>query len=266
MTDYQKHFFMGDNTSTPKFDGRILILPCVTVGNVGQLAVDLIISTLLRSNEIEHVGKIVTDALRPVVGPNPYEMSGTLMTAVDVYDSSSQNVTVVQIRSPCFREKRSEYLDDLTVWIKTNNFKNVIVLSSAYSQFLPDTTEDEGSNPVRYLQTSVSTLQVPLQPVYRVERYTHKPTNDPSGIIYLPGSGLTRKLFESLCKESIGVTVLVKYCSEGDNTDDAFQLLEKLNLVVPIKEASKRVTSRVSWDVPISWSGLYGDKAPITMF
>jgi len=61
----------------------VCLQPCVTVGNVGQLAVDLIISTLLRSKEIVHVGKIVTDALRPVVGPNPYDLSDMLMTAAD---------------------------------------------------------------------------------------------------------------------------------------------------------------------------------------
>jgi len=170
---------------------------------------------------------------------------------------------VVQIRSPCFKEKRSEYLGQLSQWIKANNFKNVIILSGAYAQFLP---EEEGANPVRYLQSMGSTIKTTFQQVQRVERFSLKPTEDPSGIIYLPGSGLTRKLFEALCKESIDVTVLVKYCSEGDNTPDAFQLLEALSSFVQIKEPSKVTGSRVSWDVPVSWSGLYGDNAPHTIF
>lgn len=49
--------------------GFILFLqPAVSVGNVGQLAIDLVISTL----DMTKVGYFYTDCLVPMVGNNPY--------------------------------------------------------------------------------------------------------------------------------------------------------------------------------------------------
>lgn len=46
----------------------LLFQPAVSVGNVGQLAIDLIISTL----NMCKIGYFYTDCLVPMVGNNPY--------------------------------------------------------------------------------------------------------------------------------------------------------------------------------------------------
>lgn len=46
----------------------LLLQPAVSVGNVGQLAIDLVISTL----DMTKVGYFYTDCLVPMVGNNPY--------------------------------------------------------------------------------------------------------------------------------------------------------------------------------------------------
>ena len=57
--------------------------PAIAVGNVGQLSVDLIVSTL----SMKRVGYMHTDCLVPMVGPNPYatsaEEAGDLHTAAE---------------------------------------------------------------------------------------------------------------------------------------------------------------------------------------
>lgn len=53
-----------DDSSSISF----LFQPAVSVGNVGQLAIDLIISTLNMSK----IGYFYTDCLVPMVGNNPY--------------------------------------------------------------------------------------------------------------------------------------------------------------------------------------------------
>jgi len=259
----------GDST----FNGRTLIVTFPTVGNVGQLAVDLVLSTLLRSNQVRHVGAIDSDGLRCVTGSNPFAMDGELMTAAQVYDSAEKNLTIAQIRSPCFREAKADFLNELVQWIQSSGFARVFILSSSFSQTLSDVPLDECiASPIRYLSFSKSTEnQCPLtaalphmRKVQKVERFTLKPMADESdgnGIVHLPGSGLTRKLFAELEKISIDCTVLIKYCSEGDNTQDAFHLAETINAVVHAVEPSKS-TGRVSWDVPISWSAMFGSAAP----
>lgn len=46
----------------------LFLQPAVSVGNVGQLAIDLVISTL----DMTKVGYFYTDCLVPMVGNNPY--------------------------------------------------------------------------------------------------------------------------------------------------------------------------------------------------
>ena len=61
-----------------------MIQPCVSVGNVGQLAADLVISTLCMTK----VGYLHDDSIVPVIGNDPFATGDTskvcrLMTAAE---------------------------------------------------------------------------------------------------------------------------------------------------------------------------------------
>lgn len=175
-----------------------------------------------------------------------------------MYDSPARNLTIIQIRSPCFRERRRHFVEQLVAWIKARKFQQVIVLSSAFSQYLADISPEESVSPIRYLSSKISSVELPaLKRVQRVEQFTHRPTDAADGILYLPGSGLTRRLFAAL-QENVNCVVLVKYCSEGDNTADAFHVADTVNQLVAVKQP-RESGGRVSWDIPISWSGLFGE-------
>lgn len=60
--------FIPFEESVPDQTNFTLLMPAVSVGNVGQLATDLIISTLNMSK----IGYFYTDCLVPMVGNNPY--------------------------------------------------------------------------------------------------------------------------------------------------------------------------------------------------
>lgn len=60
--------FIPLEESVPDQTNFTLLMPAVSVGNVGQLATDLIISTLNMSK----IGYFYTDCLVPMVGNNPY--------------------------------------------------------------------------------------------------------------------------------------------------------------------------------------------------
>lgn len=58
-----------------------LLLPSIGVGNVAQLATDLIIATLKNENDCDLIGRIDCDSLIPVCGPDPFTFKGReLMT------------------------------------------------------------------------------------------------------------------------------------------------------------------------------------------
>lgn len=110
----------------------------------------------------------------------------------------------------------------------------------------------------------MNTDSLKLKKIGKVERFSFRPTNDQeTGIIKIPGSGISRRLLDSLDADDVSCIMLVKFCSEGDNTQDAFDLANKFNDVTKIKEPSK---GTVNWIVPYSWRALYGGDAPYSMY
>lgn len=77
--------------------GHTLILPSVAVGNVGQLALDLLIASL----GLRRVGRLFDAAFIPLVGADPYnEASEDICTACDLYADEGLGLVALQIRSP----------------------------------------------------------------------------------------------------------------------------------------------------------------------
>uniref|UniRef100_A0A9L0JPQ2 Proteasome assembly chaperone 2 n=1 Tax=Equus asinus TaxID=9793 RepID=A0A9L0JPQ2_EQUAS len=91
--------FVPCGESAPDLAAYTLLMPAVSVGNVGQLAVDLIISTL----NMCKIGYFYTDCLVPMVGNNPYataeENSAELSTNAEVYSLPSKKLVALQLRS-----------------------------------------------------------------------------------------------------------------------------------------------------------------------
>ncbi|XP_037091254.1 proteasome assembly chaperone 2-like [Pollicipes pollicipes] len=99
--------------------GYTLVLPSVSVGNVGQLAVDL----LLHNLACIYVGAFSHPSVQAVVGSMPDDSTGVprLMTAVEAYVCKDKQLFVIQIRSPISPEGRLSLLDDLVAWAAALN-------------------------------------------------------------------------------------------------------------------------------------------------
>ncbi|XP_013368880.1 PREDICTED: proteasome assembly chaperone 2 isoform X1 [Chinchilla lanigera] len=181
--------FVPCGESGPDLSGCTLLLPAVSVGNVGQLAIDLIISTLNMSK----IGYFYTDCLVPMVGNNPYataeENSTELSINTEVYSLPSRKLVALQLRSIFIKHHRrptenqhllthsaissrvldiqivhivpfgtgpgkyksSSFCEKLLSWVKSSSFARVIVLSSSHSYQRNDL--QLRSTPFRYLLT-----------------------------------------------------------------------------------------------------------------
>ncbi|KAL6502522.1 hypothetical protein OROHE_024527 [Orobanche hederae] len=78
-----------------------LVLPALSIGNVGQLAVDLLISSL----KADKIGYLDDPNVLPCVGNDAYSPLplGKLALPVEAYESSSSALTLVQQRSPVIK-------------------------------------------------------------------------------------------------------------------------------------------------------------------
>lgn len=223
------HFFNPLDPTRPKiWPDYTLLMPVCAVGNIGQLACDLIISTLLSQQECQLVGRLYSPALMPVVGPNAFSPKGPPTTSTEVYESKKHKLVIIQQRTSYFKNLKNVYVDELVHWIKDSKFDQLIVLASSFAQCNPDTSQlgEYTSSPIHSITTSSfeqndKLLSLNIKPI--PDKRTIKVIQD--GLTFLPGSGLTKPLLKACDKAFIPALFLIDFCSEGINIDDCYQVV-----------------------------------------
>lgn len=244
-------------------------MPAVAVGNVGQLAVDLMVSTL----NMSRVGFIHTDCLIPMSGNNPYatcrEDAEELHTPAEVFTASELKLAVLQIRAPIIQTKFKKFSQLLVSWIKTCGFSRTIVLSSSHA-YQRDDQQLQGT-PLRYLVTpsllkgSADALkELGWREMERVPAFPGLTDADAEPRLYIPGGGITKRLYTDSCEEDLPLAALLLFCSEGDNIPDAFTLVNHLNDWLHLLDNPSQKPNK--WKVPASWSLLFGSGIPPALF
>ncbi|KAM9838486.1 proteasome assembly chaperone 2 [Aulostomus maculatus] len=261
--------FISSQKSPPRFRDFTLVMPAVAVGNVGQLAVDLIVSTL----NLSRVGFLHTDCLIPMVGNNPYatckEDAEELHTSAEVYTAAELKLAVLQIRAPVVQTKSKKFRELLLSWIKESGFSRTVVLSSSHAYQRDD--RQLRDTPLRYLITP-SLLKVSedalkelgWREMERAAAFPGVTDANTEPRLSIPGGGISKALYIDSCAEDVPLAVLLIFCSEGDNIPDAFTLVNHLNdwlhlLDNPSQEPHK-------WKIPTSWTLLFGSGIPPDLY
>ncbi|KAJ7338666.1 hypothetical protein JRQ81_012568 [Phrynocephalus forsythii] len=255
------------------FKGWTLLLPAVSVGNVGQLAVDLVISTLGMSK----IGYFYTDCLVPMIGNNPYatteENATELCINSEVYAAPSKKLVVLQIRSPFLKNKYRPFCQTLLLWVKSCGFAKTVVLSSSYAYQCND-QQLQGTS-LRYLLSPAveKTCGSVMEKLSgrELEKVAAFPgLNDDEKTYHIPGGGITKVLFSESCSKGIPLVVLLKFCSEGDNIPDALTLADYLNEWLQLTANQQQTGScslqSLRWKIPSSWKLLFGSGLPPALF
>ncbi|KAG6526740.1 hypothetical protein ZIOFF_016741 [Zingiber officinale] len=132
-------------------DCPVLLLPGLSIGNVGQLAVDLLIS----STAAKRVGFLDAPFLLPCVGNDAYgpEPSGLLSLPLEllksingrsvdvctdpssylpftVYESTQHALTLIQQRSPVVKGMMVEFSKEMADFVSSIGKKHIVILSS----------------------------------------------------------------------------------------------------------------------------------------
>ncbi|XP_053984919.1 proteasome assembly chaperone 2 [Hylaeus volcanicus] len=231
-------------------ENYILIIPSVAVGNVGQLSIDLLISSL----NLCKIGSMWNPAFIPISGHDPYDKhSNSLCTAADFYLGTSCKVILLQLRSPNVGDS-TDFFDELTQFIHQRKISKIIILTSSYDyeQF------DRSDTSLRYLSSDNSLLNnEKLLETLCWKKHSRKTLMESSGSYCIPGGGFANGLYEYLKSMKIPCTVLFCYCSEGDNVHDALILVKGLNQWLNLLEISTDGGINVTY--PPSWEYLFGN-------
>ncbi|ODQ53719.1 hypothetical protein SAICODRAFT_70848 [Saitoella complicata NRRL Y-17804] len=220
-------------------ENSVLVLPAISIANVPQLAVDLLIHTLA----LPLIGRLDDRYLTPFVGAreDPKGEQG-VCTALEVYGNGK--ITVIQQRAPTLPHARKLFIEQVLLrFIKENGFSRVVCVTSMDATMRTD-ADIRGPRFVHY--PTISSLSLSEEPAL------------PS----LPSSGITKSLVKMSRDQGIKVEVVGMWVMEGDNTGDAEELAgaildahEKGDASAPEAPQGGR-----TWVRPGSWKGLFGEE------
>lgn len=265
-----------------------LVLPALSIGNVGQLAVDLLIS----STTAEKIGYLDDPYVLPCVGNDAYGPSpqGELALPLEAYDSSSSAFTLVQQRAPVVKGMMVEFAKHMADFASVCGKKHVVVLSSldfgrwqkidmssgAQVYYLSSTNADgtdedcevlgwrklQEYNPDQRRWKYLSSLAEGNDMQDDILPFEDEEEEDEDYYPSLPFAAL----FSCLKAKGLKVTCLLCYCSEGDNIPDAFHLAEAACKLLKLSPKDFHGKEGGNWLIPHSWKSLYGPPPDMSLF
>ncbi|ORX53913.1 hypothetical protein BCR36DRAFT_368929 [Piromyces finnis] len=279
-------FFPKSDFDTSKLCNSTLILPALNnIANIGQLTIDLLITSL----NLKRVGYFDSPYLLPIIGNDPYgNNSNFLATNIEIYQNEDNSISVIQIRSPVITKKGNEMIKDLFEWIKTINFRYVVLLSGADASRGNDKLIE--SNRLKIMRTdalkqvldfnghidSLEWNKIEIHPNDLKENSSYDTytsaieidngngfssapeftDNTPSPL--LPGCGFAYKFYEMCQNGQIPLLFMMWFTVEGDNVADAYLLS---------KEVGKAINKNdIKWIYPQSWKFLFGGLALSSLY
>ncbi|KAJ2547082.1 hypothetical protein EV175_005358 [Coemansia sp. RSA 1933] len=247
-------------TSDVKTAGSTLIIPSVSIGNVPQLAVDLLVNTLA----LTRVGIIDSSALLPISGPPGYDHLPATQRAVpvEVFQTSDGRWTIVQQRAPPLPKHHRQFAKEMVDFIKTHGFAQVVLLTSSDAALRADALIDGPQIRSLAVNWQDEALAERLQALSLGEFAATQTESKRAtkSLTQLHSSGIAKPLL-SLCeKEGIQVVALISLVNEGDNIPDAIMLANAANAALDI------ANSLDQWRPPRTWEWLMPANTPSSMF
>lgn len=224
------------------FEGYNFVLPSVSVGNVPQLTIDLIITTF----NLKKVSTVWHPAIVPCVGTDPYYKTEDTSTACELFANKDLKIITMQLRSTFAPKHMMSFFEEFKKSLEKFKLNRIVLLTSIFDYELHDIE----SNKFFYICED-SNLSEEFSKMQKLQK-------DISGTCFLNGGGFVLKLYKFLDNKQC--FIVGKYVSEGDNRPDACNLLMKL---LPLVGISCDIPKFV---YPNSWKYVFGGPPPTGIY
>lgn len=222
--------------------GSVLLLPTISVANVPQLTVDVLLHTL----SFVKVATLNDEYLHSFISPVDYvctdEQPKGVSFGIELYYCKDKNLTMVQQRAPVIAGFYKEHVNDVIMpFVNDAKFKNVILfhlMGAGLVENIPIGTLQVYTNEDQLLK-SLSELTISEAGYQQLSK---TPEVD---------SPFVNELASAMTPHS-NLSILVAFAYEGDNFYDSLNMASKVADLLNIQ-----VTQ---WRSPVSWAGVYGDK------
>jgi len=253
-------YYSPINSSADFLEGKTIIVPVVSVANIAQLAVDLLIASL----GLKRIGILDASYLIPVVGARDDGEPG-FTTPLEIYGKDGLDVVVIQQRSPAMKAFKQDFVNFLFAFIRDYKLGAMLLLAGVD---LSNRSDAQMSSPTyKFIPKPAPQVDsTPLANISNLPTYSFAPGQHISGeeepskmdIPFIPGGGLTRRLLSSLSSSEspiakIPTACVLQFVLEGDNRGDAIYFARA---VAELLSVERHV---VAWKQPSSWAaGLFG--------
>ncbi|KDP46193.1 hypothetical protein JCGZ_10033 [Jatropha curcas] len=267
-------------------DCSTLIMPALSIGNVGQLALDLLVS----STKAQRIGHLDDPYVLPCVGNDAYGPipCGELALPLEAYDSPANAITLVQQRSPVVQGMMLQFAKNLANFAAASGTKHIVLLSgldfgrwqgidtsSVLQTYYLSSTNSDGSDD--YCEKLGWKRLQEYNPAQRSWKYLSAlAEGNATGENRLPFEDELEEedyypslpfaaLFSCFKAKGLKVTCLLCYCSEGDNIPDAFHLAEAACKLLGLSPDNFH-GDEGKWLIPFSWKTVYGPPPDMSIF
>lgn len=235
-------FRVTDNIS---LDGFTFVLPSLSVANVPQLAIDLLIESL----QMKKIGVNWHAGIVPVIGPPAFSGQEGNTTSCELYCSLEKKVAVIQLRTPVAAKCLESVMKNLNDFLTANHARQVFILSSCFSHERHDVA-------IQRKLEYVGNKQFCAHFEKQLGDYVGQTMDDK---LQLTGQGFATRLFQAV-QLDVPIGILFAYVSEGDNVPDA------KDLAMFLTQVSGIVLDHSTLRIPTSWRLLFGNAGPIELF
>jgi len=243
-SDQERFFITPESVTSQNFNGYQFIMPAISVGQVGQLAVDLLLSNL--GDKVSQIGSIYSDAILPVIGQQEKDIG--LCMGLELYKSETYKLVILHQRAPFIKGRIPSFRTKLISWIKSACFNKVFLFTGVSSHIRKD-AELVGSL-FRFLTTDEE-LKKKFTSEYNWREYVIKKSDD-SNEFQIPGSGILNSMYEDCSKEKISFSSFIMFCNPGNTIREAMQLVEHVMkfMDISVSDCKRGLKMPQSWNLP----------------
>lgn len=173
-----------------------------------------------------------------------------ITTACELFISESQRLACFQLRSPLVSDSRlNKFFDELKSFLDEQKVHELIIVTGSFSH----EQHSIGASKFMYLANE----QFQQLHKSQLDKGTWREWKQTENSL-IHGGGFALKLFKHL-ETTTPTCVFFKYIAEGDNRNDAVEILQELNTLKDglLKRGENDQNYRLT--VPVSWQAMFGN-------
>jgi hypothetical protein len=248
-------FVRGEPGVAPR--GKVLVFPLLSIGNVPQIAVDL----LVNSFKLGRIGVIPDDAVEPMASSKVYLHTTGLSFACELFQFG-EDVVLLQLRSKLKQNQIGAFCSRLIAFVESQKWE-LSVLGSADSGWLSNPADRLN---VKFTATEPETANLLEEMGLKALCWDAKST----GAETMRDSIFAKNTLADLLREKalaakLPTSELVLFCSEGENVPEGVMLAEVL---VDFLSRRKLLAEPMTHLVPVAlpaWMSIVRDDNPETI-